>query len=58
MGSSFFEFNIATTGLFVARAGLELTSHNVSNVATKGYSRQYIKQKAAIPLNRYSGVGI
>lgn len=57
MGSSFFEFNIATTGLFAARAGLELTSHNVSNVATKGYSRQYIKQKAAIPLNRYSGVG-
>lgn len=57
MGSSFFEFNIATTGLFAARAGLEITSHNVSNVGTPGYSRQYIKQKAGIPLNRYSGVG-
>ncbi|WP_250278451.1 flagellar hook-associated protein FlgK [[Clostridium] colinum] len=57
MGSSFFEFNIATTGLFAARAGLEITSHNVSNVATPGYSRQYIKQKAGIPLDRYSGVG-
>lgn len=57
MGSSFFEFNIATTGLFAAKAGLEITSHNVSNVATLGYSRQYIKQKAGIPLDRYSGVG-
>ena len=57
MGSSFFEFNIATTGLFAARAGLEITSHNVANVATAGYSRQYIKQKAGIPLDRYSGVG-
>ena len=57
MGSSFFEFNIATSGLFAARAGLELTSHNTANVATPGYSRQYIKQKASIPLDRYSGVG-
>ena len=57
MGSSFFEFNIATTGLFAARAGLETTSHNVSNAATPGYSRQYIKQKASSPLDRYSGVG-
>ncbi len=48
MGSSFFEFNIATSGLFAARAGLELTSHNTANVATPGYSRQYIKQKANI----------
>lgn len=57
MGSSFFEFNIATTGLFAARAGLEVTSHNVTNMATPGYSRQYIKQRASSPLDRYSGVG-
>ena len=57
MSSSFFEFNIATTGLFAARAGLEIVSHNVSNIATKGFSRQYIKQKAGIPLDKYSGVG-
>ncbi len=57
MGSSFFEFNIATTGLFAARAGLEITSHNTANVGTPGYSRQYIKQKAGIPLDKYSGVG-
>lgn len=57
MGSSFFEFNIATTGLFAARAGLEITSHNTANVATPGYSRQYIKQRAGIPLDKYSGVG-
>lgn len=57
MGSSFFEFNIATTGLFAARAGLEITSHNTANVGTPGYSRQYIKQRAGIPLDKYSGVG-
>ncbi|MDE6357038.1 MAG: flagellar hook-associated protein FlgK [Eubacteriales bacterium] len=57
MGSSFFEFNIATTGLFAAKAGLEVTSHNVANMGTLGYSRQYIKQRATTPLNRYSGVG-
>ena len=57
MGSSFFEFNIATTGLFAARAGLEVTSHNVSNLNTPGYSRQYIKQRAGTPLDKYNGVG-
>lgn len=57
MGSSFFEFNIATTGLFAAKAGLEVTSNNVTNMATPGYSRQYIKQRASSPLDRYSGVG-
>ena len=57
MGSSFFEFNIATTGLFAARAGLEVTSNNVTNMATPGYSRQYIKQRAGTPLDKYNGVG-
>ena len=57
MGSSFFEFNIATTGLFAAKAGLEVTSHNISNMGTPGYSRQYVKQKASTPLDRYSGIG-
>lgn len=57
MGSSFFEFNIATTGLFAARAGLEVTANNISNSGTKGYSRQYVMQRATTPLDRYSGVG-
>lgn len=57
MGSSFFEFNIATTALFAAKAGLEVTSNNVSNMSTPGYSRQYIMQRATTPLDRYSGVG-
>lgn len=57
MGSSFFELNIANTGLFAARAGLEVTSHNVANQATLGYSRQYIKQRAGSPLSNYNGVG-
>lgn len=55
--SSFFEFNIATTGLFAAKAGLQVTSNNVSNMSTQGYSRQYVKQKASNPLERYAGIG-
>lgn len=57
MSSSFFEFNIATSGLFAAKAGLELVAHNTANIATVGYSRQYIKQRASSPLDSYSGVG-
>ncbi len=38
---SFFEFNVARSALFTAQANLQVTSHNVANAATKGYSRQY-----------------
>lgn len=58
MGSSFFEFNIATTGVFTAKTALEVTSHNVANSATKGYSRQVPNQKASTPLASLAGVGM
>ncbi len=38
---SFFEFNVARSALFTAQANLQVTSHNVANAATTGYSRQY-----------------
>ena len=37
-------FGIGVSGLSAAQAGLLTTSHNISNAATPGYSRQVIVQ--------------
>lgn len=58
MGSSFFEFNVATSGIFTSKTGLEVTSHNISNSSTKGYSRQVSQQRASTPLTSLGGVGM
>lgn len=58
MGSAFFEFNVATSGIFTSKTGLEVTSHNVANSATVGYSRQIANQRASIPLTSLGGVGM
>lgn len=52
---AFFEFNIAMSGLFAAQRGLQVTSNNISNANTTGYSRQVLSQKASTPL---SGLGV
>lgn len=52
---AFFELNIATSGLFASKHGLQVTSNNITNSTTKGYSRQVLNQKASIPL---SGIGV
>jgi flagellar hook-associated protein 1 FlgK len=41
MGSSFFGLNIATQGLYTANTMLNITSNNIANAETEGYSRQY-----------------
>lgn len=58
MKSSFFEFHVATTGLFTARGNLQVTSHNVANAETPGYSRQYAMQRTTNPLTFYNGKGM
>ena len=58
MRSSFFEFNVAISGLFTARANLEVTSHNIANAAIKGFSRQYVEQRAYYPLATFNGKGM
>lgn len=58
MKSSFFEFNVAITGLYTARAGLETVSHNISNANTRGYSRQVALIKANTPLSLHTGRGM
>ncbi|HHX61560.1 MAG TPA: flagellar hook-associated protein FlgK, partial [Epulopiscium sp.] len=55
MRSSFFELNIGSYGLFAAQQGLGVTSNNITNSNTPGYSRQVVRQKAGNPL---PGAGI
>ncbi len=58
MNSAFFEFNVATSALFAAKNGLSVTSNNIANSATKGYSRQVALQRASIPLPGVNGKGM
>ena len=51
---AFFELNIAMSGLFAAQRGLQVTSNNITNAATTGYSRQVLTQKASTPLSGLS----
>ena len=51
-------FNTATSGLFTARTALDVTSHNISNANTKGYSRQIAEQRATNPLPTATGKGM
>lgn len=57
MGSSFFELNIAMSGLFASQQGLSVTSNNITNAATPGYSRQILNQKAGLALSG-NGIGM
>ena len=52
---AFFELNIAMSGLFAAQRGLQVTSNNITNANTTGYSRQVLKQQASTPL---TGLGV
>lgn len=43
---------IGNSGLIAAKKSLETTGHNISNVNTKGYSRQRVEQITNSPVNR------
>lgn len=49
MRTTFGTFNIATSGLFASQRALDVTSHNISNAYTEGYSRQKALQRATMP---------
>ncbi|WP_313131367.1 flagellar hook-associated protein FlgK [Anaerocolumna sp.] len=60
MPSTFFGLNIGKSGLYTYQAALNTTYHNISNIETKGYSRQIMNQQAGVPLrvnNTYGMVG-
>lgn len=58
MKCSFFEYNVAASGLTVARAGLDVTGNNIANAETPGYSKQYAEQRTTWPLTYYNGKGM
>lgn len=49
MRSTFYGLEIAKTGLFVSQNQLDITGHNISNVDTKGYTRQRLDTSALPP---------
>lgn len=58
MRASFFGLNVAMSGLYASQRALDITSHNISNVNTEGYSRQTVNQKAdnAISTSDHTGM--
>ena len=47
--------HIGYSGLSTSQAGINTTSHNISNANTEGYSRQRISQETKIPLHSLPG---
>ena len=58
MASTFFGLDIGVTGLFAAQTGLNTTFHNITNIETKGYTRQVVTQKAGTPYSTNSSYGM
>lgn len=58
MRSSFFELQVASSGLHAARMGLDTSGHNIANANTEGYSRQVINQRASRAMALNNGTGM
>lgn len=56
--SQFFGLNIGYTGLQAANAAINVTGNNISNVDTKGYTRQQAVQQAAEALRTNTSYGM
>ena len=50
--------NTALTGLNVAQAALDVTSQNISNVNTPGYTRETVQQEPLVTAGQGTGVAI
>ena len=57
MPSSFFGLTVAYSGLNAAQATINTTANNISNVQTKGYSKQTVNLTAATALRCYQRFG-
>lgn len=58
MASTFFGLDIAYTGIQAANAKVNTTANNISNVDTKGYSRQQVLQEASDALRISQSYGM
>lgn len=57
MSSTFFGLNISYSGLLASNASLNTTANNISNVQTKGYSRQEVQTQAAQAIRTFATYG-
>lgn len=57
MPSQFFGLNIGASGLAAFQAAINTTANNISNVQTRGYSRQETTLAATSPLRVYARYG-
>ncbi|MCL2611104.1 MAG: flagellar hook-associated protein FlgK [Defluviitaleaceae bacterium] len=58
MRASFFGFNVVNSGMGAARNGVYVSSHNLANLATDGFSRQQAVIRASTPLNTFGRGGM
>ncbi len=57
MANTFFGLTIGSTGLFASKTGLNTTAHNISNIETKGYTKQNVNQSADKALRVFNSYG-
>ncbi|MDO5381210.1 MAG: flagellar hook-associated protein FlgK [Eubacteriales bacterium] len=57
MASTFFGLTIAYTGLQAAQTSINVTSHNLANINTPGYTKEAATQQASDALRTYSTYG-
>lgn len=57
MPNTFFGMTIGQSGLTAANIGVNTTAHNVSNINTKGYSRQQVDQTPSFGIMVYNTYG-
>ena len=55
MGSIFNTLNIGYSGLVAAQMGVSVTSHNITNAESEGYTRQRVVTAAATPIHMAPG---
>lgn len=57
MANTFFGLTIGSTGLNASNIAINTTAHNISNIKTKGYTRQQTVQEASSAIRVYQGYG-
>lgn len=57
MASTFFGLTIAYTGLQAAQTSINVTSHNLANINTPGYTKESASTKAGDALRTYASYG-
>ena len=57
MPNTFFGMTIGLSGLTASNIGVNTTAHNVSNINTKGYTRQSVDQTASFGIKVYNTYG-